>query len=206
MWLFALVTLTYGAVESVFGNWTPLYLQTNGLSPADAALGLSIFWAAVTGGRVLFALAAVRFNVRPLLYVTPFAVGAVLLVLPLLNGNLAQFLALAAAGLALSYFFPYSISLASAEFPTRTAAVSGLLVAGLQLGSGLSANIVGFANAIIPLSVLFQASAAYMLVMGALVLYLERTRPRSTGDDVMHRDLPPQPAPCLQHYQKQESV
>jgi fucose permease len=208
VWLFALVTFTYGAIEGTFGNWTPIYLETSaGLTAANAALGLSIFWAAVTAGRVLFAVAAVRLNVRPLFTVTPFVVIVVLLLLPSLTGPLANYAALLVAGLAISYFFPYSISLASAEFPAYTAAVSGYLVAGLQLGNGISANAVGLASGSIPLATIFQVSAAYAVVMALTVIYLGRTRPQTAiaGSSDMHSELPCQPAPCPQVYTKQEA-
>ena len=146
VWLFGVVTFTYGAIEGTFGNWTPIYLEESaGLNVANAALGLSLFWASVTVGRVLFA-AATRLNVKPLFYVTPFIVGAVFLLLPSVSGAAANFSTLMAAGLALSFFFPYSISLGSAEFPALTALVSGTLVAGLQMGNGISANLVGIAG------------------------------------------------------------
>lgn len=175
--LFAVVTFAYGAIEGTFGNWIPIYLQRSaGFNLSDAALGLSFFWAAVTIGRVLFALAAARFNVKPLFFITPFLVGIILVVLPLLNGRVANYSALFVAGLAISYFFPYSISLASTEFPMLTALVSGSLVAGLQLGNGISANVVGIASQSIPLGVIFQASAFYALVMAGVVIYLGRTK------------------------------
>ena len=177
VWLFALVTFAYGAIEGTFGNWIPIYLERSaGLSLSDAALGLSLFWAAVTIGRVLFALAAVRFNVKLLFFITPFLVGIIFVLLPLLHGSVANYGALIVAGLAISYFFPYSISLASSEFPLLTALVSGSLVAGLQLGNGISANVVGIASQSIPLTTIFQASTIYAVVMAGVVIYLGRTQ------------------------------
>ncbi|MEL7234741.1 MAG: MFS transporter, partial [Chloroflexota bacterium] len=207
VWLFALVTFTYGAIEGTFGNWTPIYLESSaGLAAAEAALGLSIFWASVTAGRVLFAVVAVRLNVKPLFFLTPFVVIAVFLLLPSLGGRVANYAALLVAGLAVSYFFPYSISLASAEFPAYTAAVSGYLVAGLQLGNGISANVIGFASESVPLATIFQLSAFYAVVMAVTVIYLGRTRPQThrAGPSDMHSELPCQPVPCPQVYTKQE--
>ncbi len=206
VWLFALVTFAYGAIEGTFGNWTPIYLERGaGLTAAQAALGLSIFWASVTAGRVLFAVAATRINVKPLFYMTPFVVGAVFVLLPTLGGTVANYGALVVAGLAISYFFPYSISLASAEYPLITAAVSGSLVAGLQLGNGISANLVGFASESISLATIFQLSAFYAAVMAVVVIYLGRTkRPTETETmNDMHADLPCMPAPCPQVYSKE---
>lgn len=204
--LFALATFTYGALEGTFGNWTPIYLETAAeLSVAEAAAGLSLFWAAVTGGRVLFALAAARLNVRPLFFVTPFVVGATLLILPTLNGTTAHYAALIVAGLALSYFFPYSISLASAESPALTALISGALVAGLQLGSGLSATVVGAASASTSLAIIFQLSAGYAAVMAAVVIYLGISAARRTRL-TMNTDLPCLALPCVQTQTRGEVI
>ncbi|MFP4323740.1 MAG: hypothetical protein ACLFTK_14900, partial [Anaerolineales bacterium] len=167
----------------------------------------SIFWASVTAGRVLFAIAATRLTVKPLFFVTPLVVAGVFLVLPSIEGVVANYAALVVAGLAISYFFPYSISLASAEYPWLTAAVSGSLVAGLQLGNGISANVIGIANESVSLATIFQLSAAYAVVMGLVVFYLGTTRQpteQMTGSD-MNNELPCQPMPCPQVYTKQEA-
>ncbi|NDJ35955.1 MAG: MFS transporter [Chloroflexi bacterium] len=201
VWLFAVVTFAYGAIEGTFGNWAPLYLADAALlSPADAALGLALFWGSVTAGRVLFAAAATRINTRPLFVVTPFAVGIVFVVLPLLTGRIPHFTALIAAGLALSFFFPYSVSLASAEFPLMTAAVSGSLVAGLQFGAGLSANVIGLASESVGLSTVFQLSAGWAVLMAVLAVYLTVTARKTdkTSESGLHTDLPCQPVPCPQ--------
>lgn len=185
VWLYALVVFTYGAIEGTFGNWTPIYLEEGaGLAMADAALGLSLFWGAVTVGRVIFALLAARFRVKPLYLAAPFVVGAVFVLLPTLSGTVTNFIALIVAGLAISFFFPYSVSLASAEYPARAAAVSGALVAGLQLGNGISANLVGVASQTIPLATIFQLSVVYALVMAGVVIYLGVSQHRG------HNNLP----------------
>ncbi|MCB0192017.1 MAG: MFS transporter [Anaerolineae bacterium] len=200
IWLFAVVTFTYGAIEGTFGNWTPIYLETSAqLSAAQAVVGLSLFWAAVTGGRVIFALLAVRLNLRPVYAITPFVVGVIFILLPALGGPIANYGAIIIAGLALSFYFPYSVSLASAESPALTAAVSGLLVAGLQLGNGISANIVGLLSQSIDLATIFRLSAAYAVVMAVIVIYLGLSAARKNSAPGMNDDLPCLVLPCVQH-------
>lgn len=206
-WLYAAIALCYGALEATFGNWTPLYLTGAGLTAAEGALGLSLFWGAVTAGRALFAVAAARFNVKPLFYATPIVTGAALLLLPALSGAVPHYLALIVAGLALSYFFPYTISLASAETPDRTAAVSGLLFAGIQLGSGLSANAIGTLTMTLGLQPLFTSMVIFAVVMGGAELVLRRL-PKPAVEMAMgdlNMVLPCQPAPCVQMHAKQEA-
>jgi fucose permease len=205
IWLFAIVTFTYGAIEGTFGNWTPIYLETSArLSPAQAVLGLSLFWAAVTAGRVIFAALAVRLNPRPLYYVTPFVVGAIFILLPALDGPAANYAALITAGVALSFYFPYSVSLASAESPALTAAVSGLLVAGLQLGTGVSANVVGLLSETIGLTTVFQLSAGYAVIMAIIVVYLGLSGVRKATAPGMNEELPCLVLPCVQHQAKEQ--
>lgn len=200
VWLYAIVTFAYGAIEGTFGNWTPIYLeQSVGLTLASAALGLSLFWASVTVGRVIFAVLAVRLDTKPLYYVTPFVVGAVFLLWPELDGRAANYAAIIIAGLALSFFFPYSVSLASAKYPLLLAAVSGSLVAGLQLGNGISANFVGFASQLSALSTVIRFSVVYAVLMAAVVIYLGVTGRRAK----LNEELPCVVLPCVQTNKKQ---
>ena len=173
VWLYAAVVFLYGMAEATFGNWSAIYLEQDaGLAMAEAGLALSAFWGAVTAGRALFALIAVRFRPQPLYRVSPFVVAAAFVLLPSANGLGPSMLALGLAGLALSFFFPLSVSLASAEQPDKAPAVSGALVAAIMLGSGLSANAIGFVREAVGLPTIFRASSVYALVMAAIVVYL----------------------------------
>ena len=56
----ALVFL-YGGVESGFSGWAPTYLErTLGVTPADAALAMSIYWLSYVTGRVVSTALALR--------------------------------------------------------------------------------------------------------------------------------------------------
>ena len=49
--------LLYGICETLFGNWSSLYLAgERGLSPEAASLALAAFWAFVTIGRIIVAV------------------------------------------------------------------------------------------------------------------------------------------------------
>ena len=53
--------LLYGICETLFGNWGTVYLhQQRALPDATANLALTVFWAAVTLGRLLVAVIAAR--------------------------------------------------------------------------------------------------------------------------------------------------
>ena len=173
VWLFAAAIFLYAFSEATFGNWGTIYLeQEAGLSVGQAALGLSIFWAAITAGRVIFTLLALKFNTKILYLIAPFLVAVVFFFLPSFTGATANLAAMAFGGLGLSFFFPYTISLATEEFPEFSAIVSGALVAAIQVGSGISTNITGVLNKTFSLGTIFQTSALFGILTGILVLYL----------------------------------
>src|SRR5262249_10746354 len=134
------LALLYGVVETLNGNWSILYLShTLGTSAALASVALTLFWAAATGGRVLFAAierslpARTTFRLLPLLVAVAF-VGIALL--PYAPGALGP-LAFALAGFGCSALLPLTISLG------RHAASAGRLIASYQMGYGIAAFGVG---------------------------------------------------------------
>lgn len=176
-WLFFIVVFLYGACEATFGNWAPIYLEKQaGLSLAGAALGLSLFWGSVAAGRLLFTIAALRFDLRILHLIMPLLVAVVFLFMPQAESAVANYGALALAGLGLSFYFPFTISIATGEFPAFSAAVSGILVAAIQLGTGFSSNVIGLLNNMLSLGSIIQLSAIYAVLMSGLACYLYASR------------------------------
>ena len=55
-WLFAGFAVLYGFCETMNGNWSQLDLTSLKVSATVASLALTVFWAMVTAGRVLFAV------------------------------------------------------------------------------------------------------------------------------------------------------
>lgn len=63
-WWYAAAVVLYGICETLFGNWSSVYLTgQRGLSAQTASLALAAFWACVTIGRVI--VAALTAKVRP---------------------------------------------------------------------------------------------------------------------------------------------
>ena len=143
-WIFVAVVFLYGACETLFGNWGPLYLQNDRGLPANVATGaLAAFWAMVTVGRVAIALLSAWVPARWSYLGLPVLITMAFLVLPQVGGPTAGILAFGFAGLGCSAFFPLSISFAEREFAAQAAIVSGGLVIVYQLGYGLAAFGVG---------------------------------------------------------------
>ncbi len=177
IWLFTMVAFLYGACEGTFGNWTTVYLQREaGFLDADAGIGLSVFWGTITLGRVLFALVATQVNARVLHVIAPVFIAAAFVVLPLVEGYWGTLLVIMGAAAASSFYFPYSVSLATDLAPQRAAAVSGLMMMGVQLGVGFATFVTGFINPVIGMGTAFQLTAGYAVIMTAVAAYLYSAR------------------------------
>lgn len=175
LWWYIIGVFFYGACEATFGSWGGVFLEKQGgLSVAKAALGLSLFWGSVAVGRILFALIALKFKTNWLYVGAPFVLALIFYLLPQANSEVLYLCAMAVGGLAISFLLPKSFSNAAADFPKQAAMVSGFLVAALQLGTGFSANLIGFMNADYSLSDLFQFSGFYGVIFGGILLYLHK--------------------------------
>ena len=182
VWLYGGVIFLYAFSEATFGNWGTIYLEKEaGLSTAKAALGLSVFWASITIGRLLFTFLALKLNTKKIYLASPFLVSLVFFFMPGLEGEIAPLVAMSLGGLGLSFFFPNTISIATDEFPRFANIVSGALVAAIQIGTGVSANVVGALNDIFTLSNIFQMSAVFGFLTGVLGLYLHLSQTKESN-------------------------
>jgi fucose permease len=145
-WLYAAFVTLYGICETMNGNWSQLEMTTRlGASAAQASVALAVFWAAVTAGRVLFAVIdrtlapPVTYRLLPLVLVASF-----LLTAQLSHGDAALAIVIfGLAGLGCSALLPLTISFGEEELATMSAAVAGAVIAFYQLGYGIAAFGVG---------------------------------------------------------------
>jgi MFS family permease len=165
--MFAGFALLYGVVETLNGNWSILYLSHSlGASAALASAALTLFWAAATGGRILFAAiertvpARTTFRLLPLVVAVAFVAIAML---PHAPGTLGP-VAFAVAGFGCSALLPLTISLGSG------AASAGRLIAFYQMGYGLAAFGVGPLESHTGLRSIFGAGAIVALALAALAV------------------------------------
>jgi fucose permease len=178
-WLFAAFALLYGICETMNGNWASVYMTKQlGASGALASLALTIFWATVTAGRVLFTTldkwlpAGATFRILPFVVSSAFVVTASL---PITQPWLGV-AAFAAAGLGCSALLPLVISLGQEELTTVAASVAGGLICAYQVGYGIAAFGVGplQVHAGLRLETIYGATAAIALVMATLPFVLVR--------------------------------
>jgi fucose permease len=143
-WLYAAVVLLYGIVETLNGNWSGLYLtQQRGVPTQWASLALTAFWAMVTVGRVLAAVASPPVPARWIYLVLTALLVVAFLVISQVSTAIGGVFAFGFAGLACSAFFPLSISFGGGEFTRLKAVISGELIAFYQVGYGIAAFGVG---------------------------------------------------------------
>ena len=139
-WLFSGFALLYGVAETMNGNWAILYMK--GVVEADAdfaSLALALFWAAATGGRLIFAGLERWIPSRTTFRLLPWTIGLAFVATALIPPS-AEALGAAAfafAGFGCSALLPLTISLGGAT------ASPGQLIAAYQIGFGLAAFGVG---------------------------------------------------------------
>jgi fucose permease len=178
-WAFAAFALLYGICETLNGNWASVYMRTQlGASMALASLILSVFWATVTAGRVLFAAldkwcpAKAVFRILPLVVTTAFIITACLQ-----NDHpRLGIVAFAVAGLGCSALLPLVISFAQLELTGIAASVAGGLICIYQVGYGIAAFGVGPLENVagLRLSTVYGGAAAVALIMAMLSFVLVR--------------------------------
>jgi fucose permease len=181
-WIYAAFAVLYGIVETTNGNWATLYMrQSLGATSILASLALTVFWATVTGGRVLFA-AVERWMPQTRTYrMLPFVAAAALAVTAALPEGRPWLgvLAVGLAGVGCSALLPLTISFGQKELTAIAASVAGGLIAFYQIGYGIAAFGVGplHEHAGLSLHAIFGATAMVALTMAALApLVVRRDR------------------------------
>jgi MFS transporter, FHS family, glucose/mannose:H+ symporter len=163
-WLYAAAVFLYGILETLNGNWAPLYLSgERGVSPRGASMALAAFWAMVTVGRVLVAAISDRVAVRSIYLALPLLLLITFQIASRVQGEMGGIVAFALAGLACSAFLPLSISFGGDEFPRLAAVMAGGLIAFYQLGYGVAAFATG------PLRDLMQLRLSMIFASGSAI-------------------------------------
>jgi MFS family permease len=172
-WLFAGFALLYGVVETLNGNWAILYMKEVLRAGAGiAAAALTLFWAAATAGRVLFAGIERWLPARTTFRLLPWVIALAFVSTALLPSSMSGLgpAAFALAGLGCSGLLPLTVSLG------RRAAAPGALIACYQVGYGVAAFGVGPLQdrAGIGMRALFGAATAIALALAALAALIVR--------------------------------
>ena len=172
-WVFVTFVLFYGICETMNGNWASLYMTQNlGASTTLASLALTVFWATVTAGRILFAAIGRWFPESRTYRVLPFVVAVAFVIIAFIpkRDPFLGILAFGLAGLGCSALLPLTISFGQKELTPIAASVAGGLIAFYQIGYGIGAFGVGPLQswAGLDLNVIYGGTALVALVMSAL--------------------------------------
>ena len=178
-WIYAAFALLYGICETMSGNWATVYLSSGlGASVTLASLALTVFWVAVTVGRVLFAAVErwlpQRWTYRALPFLIAFSFVMTAAV-PRAHPIIAL-IAFGLAGLGCSALLPLVISFGQEELVSITASVAGGVIGFYQIGYGLAAFGVGPLQtwAKLSLAEIYGGSAVFAFVLAALALVITR--------------------------------
>lgn len=178
LWIFVAMAGLYGICETLFGNWAVLYWHgQRGLTAAEAGAVLAVFWALVTAGRLLIALAARWLPPRRVYACLPILLIAAFLLIPRASGTEQAILVFALAGLGCSALLPLSIAFAEEQFPAWAEVLSGELIAVYMIGYGLASFGVGpLAARGFGLGRIYPAAALLAVLMAILGPVLMRRR------------------------------
>jgi fucose permease len=130
LWLLAALVLLYFGLENGLGGWVAVYVQrTTALTLAQGALVASVFWGALTVGRLVAAVLGARLaglTARALLLASAATalLGAVALVAGGGNAGLTV-AAVALVGLGFGPIFPTVMALATGAFPASPGRAAG---------------------------------------------------------------------------------
>ncbi|HSY39427.1 MAG TPA: MFS transporter [Polyangia bacterium] len=177
-WLFAAFALCYGIVETLNGNWAILYMKGVLRAPAGlAAVTLTLFWAAATVGRVLFASIDRWLSGPSTFRLLPWVIALAFVATAFAPSSRPELgaAAFALAGLGCSALLPLTVSLG------REAASPGPLIACYQIGYGLAAFGISPLrdHAGLGLRSLFGGAAAIALALAALSAAIVGARKRA---------------------------
>lgn len=179
-WMFAGFAVLYGFCETMNGNWSQLDLTSLKVSTTIASLTLTVFWAMVTFGRVLFAVIQRWFPSRLAYHMLPFVLaGAFLLIAALPDNAPGQgILVFALAGLGCSALLPLTISFGQQKLTAMSGGAAGGVIAFYQIGYGIAAFGVGpLRDAGLSLPALFGISAIVAAVMGGVSFAVAHRQP-----------------------------
>ena len=182
-WLFTVIAVLYAFAEGTFGNWAVLYLQdVKHLPETVAASALSVFWAAMVGGRLLTSVLVLKLAPRLIWLSLPGFMIVAFLLLPYASTPTRGIAGFALAGLACSAFFPLSIGLASQRFEKHVPWVSSMLIAALMVGVGLGSYVIGLLRETVAMEQLYRLSTFYPVVVLLLGFRVLRQRTTAVGE------------------------
>ena len=170
--LLALAIACYVASENGVSSWLVRFLGDAPVGVSTAAL--SVFWAGLTGGRIVASRFAGRLAPIEVATVCVFAAGVAIVTavaVPWVGASIALF---GVAGFACGPVYPMIMASAGGLYPARSNAVSGILTAAAVAGSIVYPPLMGFISSGVGLGV-GMAGAGLIAFACAAALLAVRT-------------------------------
>lgn len=168
----ALGTGCYVASEAGVSDWLVRYLDALPVTAAGAAL--TLFWAGIAVGRVVFARLGARID--PLTAASRLAPagGVVLLVAFLVPVGPWTPPLFGLVGIAFGPFFPLMVAAAGARLPSRSATVASTLIFSSVIGASLYPPAIGFLSGAVGLQVAMVGTGLLALAAGGAAVASRR--------------------------------
>jgi fucose permease len=164
----------YVAAESGVAGWMVRFLADAPL--AVASLGLTLFWAGLTVGRLATARFGAAIDPVRLLVVASFVAGASIIAAVAAPAPPLAIAAFAVAGFACGPIFPTIILIGGRLYPQRAAAVTGILSAAGVVGGLVYPPVVGALSVSIGIRAAMLGTAILAAMSGVLALASGRRR------------------------------
>jgi fucose permease len=164
----------YVAAEAGVSDWLVRYLEA--LPITQASLALTLFWAGIAVGRLVFARIGNRLDPQRSAVVLAVAGGALLTVALMLPISPASPLLFGAVGLAFGPIFPLMVAAAGARMPGESATVTGTLVFAAVVGAVVYPPAIGFLSDVIGLHAAMMGTAVMAFACGIAAWLAIRVR------------------------------
>jgi fucose permease len=175
---FAAAMFFYVVAEGTLVAWVPAFFEVaHSLTPAAAALGLSVFWAGVLAGRVAVFFLPERFGLWPALLVATAAGTASLVLLSFVDRPSLVFVLVFVSGLLLGPVWPVLVSTGRSTLGSESAVavIVGAGAVGVAGGPFAASRVI----AVFGMERLFFFVAASAFVVTAIVYTLHSRIVRS---------------------------
>jgi fucose permease len=168
----AVGTACYVASEAGVSDWLVRYLDV--LPVTAASFALTLFWAGIAVGRIVFAKIGGRVDALSAASVLAPIGGAFLLAAFLLPVGPWTPLLFAAVGFAFGPFFPLMVAAGGARLPSRSATVASTLIFSAVLGATFYPPAIGFISVSVGLQAAMVGTAVLAFAAGAAGLASRR--------------------------------
>jgi fucose permease len=175
IWILAAMLLVFVGMEQTVGAWSSAYLtRVQGADIDTAARSASVYWAAVTCGRLLASAIALRLSSERLLGGAALISLCALVTLALSQHVSQALMALSLTGLGFAAIYPTIMAITARAYARRFAAIAGFMAAAGGMGGAAYPWIGGIVGQAWGLRATFWMAAALAVALLGIYALLSR--------------------------------